>query len=135
MGNAYVDRIESMQQSVPELVLTGLRLILVVLVAKPALSKVVTYGSSVAFFDAIGMPAPAVMVIIAGLIEVGAVVLLLVGVGERLAAVSLIPVMLAAILYVGPDWKNLSVFVGALAIVVLETDPDIFWQPVDRLLG
>ncbi|WP_306061506.1 DoxX family protein [Natronococcus wangiae] len=135
MGNACVDRIESVRQSVPEWVHTGLRLILVALVAKPALSKVVTYGSSVSFFNAIGMPAPAVMVIIAGLIEVGAVVLLLVGVGERLAAVSLIPVMLVAILYVGPDWKNLSVLLGAVGLLVLETNFDAVWHLVARRPG
>lgn len=132
MENAYVDGIESIRQSVPEWVHIGLRFVLVALVAKPALSKVVTYGGSVSFFDAIGMPAPAVMVIVAGLIEVGAVVFLLVGVGERLAAVSLIPVMLVAILYVGPDWKNLSVLLGAMGLLVLVTDFDAIWHSVSR---
>lgn len=135
MENAYVDRIESIRQSVPEWVHIGLRLVLVALVAKPALSKVITYGGSVSFFDAIGMPAPAVMVIVAGLIEVGAVVFLLVGVGERLAAVSLIPVMLVAILYVGPDWKNLSVLLGAMGLLVLVTDFDAIWHSVNRQAG
>lgn len=135
MEEASIDRIQSLQQSVPEWIHIGLRLVLIALVAKPALSKVVTYGSSVAFFDVIGVPTPAVMVIIAGFIEVGAIVLLLVGVGERLAAASLIPVMLVAILYVGLDWKNLSVLVGALVIFVLETDFNTIWQPADRLLG
>ncbi|RBI60287.1 DoxX family protein [halophilic archaeon] len=124
MKRASIDRIESIRQSVPEWVHFGLRLVLVALVAKPALSKVVTYGGSVSFFDTIGMPAPAAMVIVAGLIEVGAVALLLIGISERLAAVSLIPVMLVAILYVGPDWKNLSVLLGAMGILVLETDFD-----------
>lgn len=135
MERAYVDRIESIRQSVPEWVHIGLRLVLVALVAKPALSKVVTFGSSVSFFDAIGMPAPALMVIVAGFIEVGAVVLLLVGVGERLAAASLVPVMLVAILYVGPDWKNLSVLLGAMGLLVLVTDFDTIWHPVDHRLG
>lgn len=135
MGDAYADRIQSLRQLAPTWIHRSLRLVLIILVAKPALSKVVTYGSSVAFFDAIGMPAPAAMVIIAGIIEVGAVILLLIGVGERLAAIALIPVMLVAILYVGPDWKNLSVLVGALALLFLETDFDTFWQPVEQLLG
>lgn len=135
MERAYVDRIESVRQSVPEWVHTGLRLVLIALVAKPALSKVVTYGSSVSFFEAIGMPAPAAMVIVSGLIEVGAVVLLFIGIGERLAAVSLIPVMLVAILYVGPDWKNLSVLFGAMGLLVLVTDFDAVWHPIDRRLG
>ncbi|WP_396613914.1 DoxX family protein (plasmid) [Haloferax sp. S1W] len=135
MERASVDDVASIRQSVPEWVHIGLRLVLVALVAKPALSKVVTYGSSVSFFDAIGMPAPAVMVIIAGFIEVGVVALLLVGIRERLAAVSLIPVMLVAILYVGPDWKNLSVLLGAVGLVVLETDFDAIWHLIERRLG
>ena len=121
MEDTYANRARTVRLSIPDWVLTGLRLMLAALVAKPALSKFLTYGSSVAFFDAIGMPAPTLMVIVAGLIEVGAVVLLLVGVGERLAAVSLILVMLVAVQYVGPDWKNLSVLVGSLVLVVLET--------------
>lgn len=52
----------------------------------PAVSKVVTYGSSVLFFDVIEMPAPAVMVVVAGFVEVGVVALLLVDIGERFAA-------------------------------------------------
>ncbi|WP_222913713.1 DoxX family protein [Natrinema sp. SYSU A 869] len=135
MEDASVDRIQSLQQSIPEWVHIGLRLVLVALVAKPALSKFVTHENSVSFFDAVGIPAPQLMVIIAGIIEVGAVFLLLAGVGKRLAAVSLIPVMLVAILYVGPDWKNLSVLFGALAFLVLKTDVGAVWQPADRLLG
>lgn len=135
MGSAHVDRTASVRQSVPERVHTGLRILLVALVAKPALSKVVTYGGSVSFFDAIGMPAPAVTVVLAGFVEVGAVALLLVGVGERLAAVSLIPVMLVAMLYVGPDWRNLGVLLGATGLLVLETDFDAVRHLVDRRPG
>ncbi|WP_256562691.1 DoxX family protein [Halomarina pelagica] len=108
----------------------GLRLVVAALIAKPALGKFLTYGGSVAFFDAIGMPAPAAMVIVAGVVEVGAVALLLVGTGERLAALSLIPVMIVAILYVGPDWKNVGVLFGSLAVLVLGADSTpIKWSP------
>ncbi|ADB62871.1 DoxX family protein (plasmid) [Haloterrigena turkmenica DSM 5511] len=135
MEDTSVDRIQSLQQLIPEWIHSGLRLVLVALVAKPALSKFVTHENSVSFFDAVGIPSPQLMVIIAGIIEVGAVFLLLAGVGERLAAVSLILVMLVAILYVGPDWKNLSVLFGALTLLVLKTDMDAVWQPANRLLG
>ncbi|ADB63355.1 DoxX family protein (plasmid) [Haloterrigena turkmenica DSM 5511] len=135
MADTSVDRIQSLQQSIPEWIHSGLRLVLVALVAKPALSKFVTHENSVSFFDAVGIPFPQLMVIIAGIIEVGVVFLLLAGVGERLAAVSLIPVMLVAILYVGPDWKNLSVLFGALTLLALKTDMDAVWQPANRLLG
>jgi uncharacterized membrane protein YphA (DoxX/SURF4 family) len=135
MERTSVDRIESIGRSVPEWGHVVLRLVLVALVANPALSKVVTYGDPVSFFDAIGMPAPTVMVVVAGLIEVGAVVLFLAGVRERLAAVSLIPVMPVAILYVGPDWKNLGVLLGAMGLLALGTDFDAIWHSVDHRLG
>lgn len=133
MENTYGDRVQSMRGPTPEWGIVGLRLVVAALVAKPALSKFLTYGNSVTFFDAIGMPAPALMVVVAGIIEVGAVVLLFIGVGERLAALSLVPVMLVAMLYVGPDWKNLSVLVGALAIFALGTD--FVWQAARERLG
>lgn len=135
MVQTYVDRIQTIQRSVPGWITLSLRLVLIVLIAKPALSKFITYGDSVSFFDAIGMPAPAVMVLIAGVIEVGAVGLLLVGFGKRLAAISLVPVMLVAILYVGPDWKNLSVLFGSMALVALETDLAVIRESTERLLG
>ena len=125
----------SLNQLTPAWVLTTLRLVLAALVAKPALSKFVTYSDSVAFFDAYGIPMPEVMVIVAGLLEVTAVVMLLFGIGGRIAAVMLLPVMLVAILYVGPDWKNLIVLVGSIAILVLGTGSYSLWQPTDRLLG
>lgn len=135
MVEDYGDRIPSIRRAPPNLLLTGLRLVLVVLLAKPALSKVVTYGNSVAFFDAIGMPIPAVMVIVAGFIEVAAGVLLFFGIGGRVAAASLIPVMFVAMVYVGPDWKNLSVLVGSIAIVLFGTGSYSVWQPSERILG
>lgn len=135
MEDAYPNRVRVIREATPKWILGGLRLVVAALVAKPALSKFLTYGNSVAFFDAIGMPAPALMVVVAGVIELGAVGLLLVGVGKRLAALSLIPVMLVAMLHVGPDWKNLSVLVGALAIVALETDADSLWQVARARLG
>lgn len=135
MEDASVDRTQSLRRSIPKWVHIGLRLVLVALVAKPALSKFVTHENSVSFFDAVGIHAPQLMVIIAGIIEVGAVLLLLAGVGERFATVLLVPVMLVAILYVGPDWKNLSVLFGALAFFVLKTDLSAVRQPADRLLG
>lgn len=97
----------------------GLRLTVAFLVAKPALSKVLTYGNSVTFFASLGIPYPGAMVLAAGVVEVVAVVLLVAGEGERLAALALLPVMLAAIAYSGLDWKNLSVLLGALAILAL----------------
>jgi putative oxidoreductase len=121
MVDVYVNKIQSLRQLTPNWLLTGLRLILVVLIAKPALSKFITYGNSVAFFDAYGIPSPAIMVVVAGVLELAAVVMLFFGIGGQLAALFLIPVMIVAILYVGPDWKNIVVLVGSNVILVLGT--------------
>lgn len=71
MADVDFDRVQSLHQAVTPWIHIGLRLGLVALVAKPALSKVLTYGRSVSFFDALGIPAPAILVILAGGIQVG----------------------------------------------------------------
>lgn len=123
------------QEALLDVVHLGLRLLVAFLVAKPALSKVLTYGNSVAFFASLGIPYPATMVLIAGLLEVLAVVLLVAGVGERVAALSLVPVMLVAIAYSGLDWKNLSVLLGALAILTLSVRSSSPWDVRDLTRG
>lgn len=128
MSETGTESVRSIGQSTSDWLLTGVRLVLAALVAKPAVSKFLTYGNSVAFFDAIGMPFPELMVVLAGIIEVVAVVLLLVGRRVRLAALSLVPVMLVAILHVGPDWKNLSVLFGAVVLIVLSSSSSSLWQ-------
>nr|WP_256566676.1 DoxX family protein [Natrinema gelatinilyticum] len=85
--------------------------------AKPTLSKFVTYRRLVSVFDAIGMPAPKLIVIFAEYIEAVAVVLLLVGIRTWFAVLSLILVMLVAIFYAGPDWKNIAVLVCCVAFL------------------
>lgn len=100
----------------------ALRLVVAALVAGPAVSKFLTHGRSVEFFAGLGFPAPAAMVLLAGVVEVAAVALLVLGVGDDLAALSLVPVMLVAIVAVGPDWKNLAVLGGSLAIVALHRE-------------
>lgn len=108
-----------------------LRLFVAFLVAEPALSKVLSYGSSVTFLASLGVPYPAVAVLVAGGIEVVAVVLLVLGVGERVAAAALLPVMLVAMAYSGLDWKNLAVLVGALAILALSVREGRPWDVRD----
>jgi len=117
MSESWAERARSIDWPTADRFRVGLRLLVVALVARPAASKFLTYSDSVAFFDAIGTPLPTVLVVVTGVIEVVAVVLLLVGIRVRLAAASLVPVMLVAILYVGPDWKNLVVLAGSLALV------------------
>ena len=92
------------------------------LVAGPAASKFLTHGRSVEFFASLGIPAPAAMVLLAGAVEVAAVLSLVVGVGDDLAALALVPVMLVAVAYAGPGWKNLAVLGGCLALLALRRE-------------
>lgn len=112
-----------------------LRLSLVGLLAKPALSKFLTYRSSVAFFDSFGIPFPEAMVLVAGVVEVGAGLLLLFDVRPRLAAVSLLPVMTVAIAYVGVDWKNSLFMLGSLVVAVSGTSEDEVEEMYGKLFG
>lgn len=104
----------------------ALRLVVAALVAGPAASKFLTHARSVEFFAGLGIPFPTAMVLLAGVVEVAAVALLVLGVGDDLAALALVPVMVVAILYVGVDWKNLAVLGGSLVLLVLRRE---------RLLG
>lgn len=124
----------SVTQVIPDWVRLLLRLLVAAVVAEPALSKFLTHESSVAFFSRIGIPFPKAMVLIAGSIQITAVVLLVLGIGEDLAALSLIPVILVAIVYVGPDWKNLAVLGGSLTIILLHTraDSPLTWLDLRR---
>lgn len=100
----------------------GLRLGVAWLVVGPAVGKFLTHGRSVEFFASLGIPAPTAMVLLAGVVEVAAVGMLVLGVGDDLAALALLPVMGVAILYAGPDWKNLAVLGGCLALLALRRE-------------
>lgn len=110
---------QSTDRSAADWSLLALRLAVATLVAGPAVSKFLTHGRSVEFFAGLGLPFPTAMVLVVGVLEVAAVAMLVLGVGDDLAALSLVPVMLVAIAAVGPDWKNLAVLGGALAVVAL----------------
>lgn len=87
----------------------------------PGASKFVTYGTSVRFFESLGLPAPGVLVPIVGGVELVAAGLLLLDRGPRLAALLAIPIMLVAVATAGPSWQNLGVLVGSVVLVGLDT--------------
>ncbi|WP_330630849.1 DoxX family protein [Halocatena halophila] len=114
------NRSEESQQTIIRLLSLGLRLGLIAILLKPAMSKALTYERSVSLFDALGIPLPGLMVVIAGSIQVLAIVLFLIGRLEPLAAGALVPVMIVAMLFAGLDWKNATVLIGSLVIIILE---------------
>lgn len=88
----------------------------------PGLSKFLTYETSVAFFTQLGLPAPELLVPVVGAVEVTSVVLLLVDTWTRVAALSLLPVMLVAAATAGVTWQNVGVAAAALVLLATRTD-------------
>lgn len=63
----------------------------------PALYKVKDFGATAAYFDSLGIPMPTLNAYLAGLTEMGGVILLTLGLGTRIIAIPMIIVMLVAI--------------------------------------
>lgn len=87
----------------------------------PGASKFLTYGTSVRFFESLGLPAPAVLVPVVGGIELVAAGLLLLDRFPRFAALLTVPIMIVAATTAGPTWQNLGVLAGAVVFIGLDT--------------
>lgn len=100
---------------------TVLRYVVIGLVAPPALGKFLTYHNSVALFATLGIPAPDVTVLLVGVVELGAVVLLLVDERRAGVALLLVPVMLVAIWTAG-EWQAVAVLVALAGLLAIDLD-------------
>jgi uncharacterized membrane protein YphA (DoxX/SURF4 family) len=118
---------ESANRAAPDWTYDALRIGIAAVVVVPGASKFLTYGQSVAFFRALSIPEPAVLVIVVGIIEVGAAGLLFVDRWTPVAALALLPVVIVAALTAGPTWQNVGVFLGAsgLGLVLTESGETI----------
>ena len=105
------------QRNLRPLLRVGIAGLLVV----PGASKFLTYGTSVRFFESLGLPAPGVLVPIVGSLELVAAGLMLFDRGPRLGALVAIPIMLVAVATAGPSWQNLGVLVGSFVLIGLDT--------------
>lgn len=104
---------------VPEWSPSVLRYGVVGLVAPPGLGKFLAYGDSVAFFTALGIPAPRVAVLLVGVVELGTVALLALDEWRRVATLALLPVMIVAVWTVG-EWQALAVLGAVIALLAVE---------------
>ncbi|WP_458209406.1 DoxX family protein [Haladaptatus sp. NG-SE-30] len=112
-----------------------LRTLIVVIVAIPAITKFADYAGQVEFFTSLGIPAPEVMVLVVGFVEVASIVMLALGTAGRVAALALSVVMLVAIVTDGANPLNVTVLLASLAIIYLGTGPYSLWQPEDRYVS
>lgn len=87
----------------------------------PGASKFLTYGQSVQFFRTLELPAPTVLVLVVGAVEIGVAVLLLLDRAPRASAMTVVPVMIVAVATAGPTWQNLGALLAALVLVGMDT--------------
>jgi putative oxidoreductase len=99
----------------------ALRIVIAGLVLGPGVNKFLTYQQSVQFFQTLGLPMPALTVVLVGAVELVVAALLLLDRLPRVAAVLVVPVMVVAAATAGPTWQNLGVLLGASTLLVLET--------------
>jgi uncharacterized membrane protein YphA (DoxX/SURF4 family) len=105
------------------------RVITVLGLAGPALEKFLNYGGQVEFFTRLGIPLPGIMVILSGVTEMVALVLIASGTLGRLAALALIGNMLVAIMTAGLNLLSGAVTLGAAGVAMLGTGRYSLWQP------
>jgi len=101
-----------------------LRIGIAALVLGPGVSKFLTYGRSVQFFKTLGLPSPAVLVLVVGAIELGIAVLLFLDRAPRVASIAVVPLMIVAAVTAGPTWQNLGVLIAAVVLIGIDTNPD-----------
>jgi putative oxidoreductase len=95
------------------------------------LGKFVNHASELASFRTYGLPAPAVLVLVIGVVEVAGGVLLIAGIRTKLAAIVLAGDMVAAIIVSGiAKWEIVSLTLApaelAAMVVVLSFGPGTY---------
>lgn len=97
--------------------------------------KFIEYAGQAAFFAELGMPAPGATVLLVGVVELGAAVLIVTGTAGRVGALAVVPIMVTAILLTGPAVSNVAVLVGSIGIAILGTGRFSRWEPLEERLN
>lgn len=106
----------------------------VAIVSGPALQKFLDYSGQTAFFREIGVSAPEIMVPVVGIVELITLLLILPGIAGRIAALSLMFVMGAAMLYAELNWGNGIALVSTIGLVILGSGRFSLWAPEETFL-
>lgn len=110
-----------------------LRVLVVALVVGPGIEKFASYGEVVGRFEGMGIPAPGLMVLASGAVELLAVAAAVLGLG-RLPFVALTGNMVVAVIASGPAPNAIAALAAALGLAVLGTGALSLWQPEARFL-
>lgn len=95
------------------------RAVAALLLAPSAVLKLVAHSKRAAVFADLGVPAPEVTVVVVGLLELLAAVLIATGTEGRVGALVGVPIMIAAIGFAGLMVTNIAVLVACVGIVGL----------------
>lgn len=87
----------------------------------PGVGKFITYDRSVSFFTTLGLPAPELLVLVVGGLEVGAALSLFFDRVPWLGALLAIPIMVVAIATAGPSWQNIGVLLTSSLVIGTDT--------------
>lgn len=126
--------VETLRRRLP-LLLCG---VAVYLLASPATQKLFTNNEAmVGYFASLGLPAPALLVIVVGLIETLAMLAFITGLGARVMAAAIVIEMLVAMATAGVNANNVVLILSAACIAVLGTSYALRLpadSPINRLL-
>jgi len=113
------------------------RVTVVVMVFPAGLIKLLRYEARVAVFADMGVPAPELLVVLIGVVELLTALAILLGVASRLAALVVVTVMVSAMWFAGVVPTNLAVLLASGALVILGPGEYARWEPrsgfLDRL--
>lgn len=89
----------------------------------PGVSKFITYDQSVSFFTTLGLPAPELLVLVVGSMEIVAALSLFFDRVSWLGALLAIPIMAVAMVTAAPSWQNIGVLLASA--LVIGTNPRV----------
>jgi putative oxidoreductase len=111
-----------------------LRVVVVVLVVPAAALKFVDYGGQAAFFAEIGVPLPAVTVLVVGAVQLCVAAAVALGVASRLAALVMVPIMVTAMTLYAVVPSNAAVLLASLGVVALGPGKFALWDADETVL-
>lgn len=107
-----------------------MRALVVLILTGPAIGKFLLYADRVGRFIEYGIPAPEIMVVVVGVVQLFTIATAVTGVAGRVGAFVTIPVMLTAMVVASPNVANALVLISCIGIVLIGTGDDYIWNPL-----
>ena len=107
-----------------------LRGLVVLILTGPAVGKFVLYADRVGRFTQYGIPAPEIMVVVVGVLQLFTVVTVATGVAGRVGALVTIPIMVTAMVTASANVANALVLISCIGILLIGTGDAYIWDPL-----